>query len=84
MFLEFRDREKVKWRVYLLACVCFAVAALLISGPRQVFQFGGLLAPLLLKCYNGERGSAATFHKWFFYVFYPAHLLLLWWLTTVI
>ena len=84
VFLEFREREKEKWRVYLLACGCFAVAALLISGPRQVFQFGGLLAPLLLKCYNGERGSAATFHKWFFYVFYPAHLLLLWWLTTVI
>ena len=84
VFLEYRDREKEKWRVYLVACVCFAGTALLISGPGQVFQFGALLAPLLLKRYNGERGSAAAFHKWFFYVFYPAHLLLLWWLTIVI
>ncbi|MBO6017570.1 MAG: protein TraX, partial [Oscillospiraceae bacterium] len=51
---------------------------------RQVFQFGGLLAPLLLKRYNGERGSAAAFHKWFFYAFYPLHLLLLWWLKSLI
>ena len=84
VFLELRDREKEKWRAYLVACVCFIAAALLISGYEQVFQFGGLLAPLLLKRYNGERGSGAAFHKWFFYAFYPAHLLLLWWLTTVI
>ena len=84
LFLEFRDREKEKWRFYLIACSCFVGTALLISGPIQIFQLGALPAPLLLKRYNGERGSGAAFHKWFFYVFYPAHLLLLWWLTTVI
>ena len=84
LFLEFRDRENEKWRFYLIACSCFAGTALLISGPIQIFQLGALPAPLLLKRYNGERGSGAAFHKWFFYVFYPAHLLLLWWLTTVI
>ncbi len=39
-----------------------------------VAQFGGLLAIPLLKRYNGERGNAP---RMLFYVFYPAHLLLL-------
>ena len=84
VFFEFREREREKWRMYIIICLCFAAAALLLSGRRQIFQFGMLFAPLLLKHYNGERGSGATFHKWFFYVFYPAHLLVIWWLKTVI
>ncbi len=27
------------------------------------------------KCYNGEKGKHPAFTKWFFYAFYPAHLL---------
>nr|WP_297969143.1 TraX family protein [uncultured Mogibacterium sp.] len=27
---------------------------------------------------NGERGSKASFNKWFFYIFYPVHLVVLW------
>ena len=83
VFFEFRGKEREKWLVYIMICLCFAGTALLLSGRRQLFQFGMLFAPLLLKCYNGERGSGAAFHKWVFYIFYPAHLLLLWWLKTV-
>lgn len=36
--------------------------------------FGGFIAVLLLPLYNGRRGNAP---KWLWYVFYPAHLLLL-------
>ena len=40
---------------------------------------GVFVVPLLLmKCYSGESGSKAAFHKWFFYGFYPLHLLALW------
>jgi hypothetical protein len=84
MFFEFRGEDHKKWRMYLVICLCFCGMALLLSGRRQIFQFGLVFAPLLLKSYNGERGSGAAFHKWFFYLFYPAHLLLLWWLKTVI
>ena len=35
----------------------------------------GLLLPIiLLSGYNGERGKGGAFSKWFFYIFYPAHL----------
>ena len=36
-----------------------------------------LVIPLIQYCYNGEGGSKKPFHKWFFYVFYPLHLLVL-------
>lgn len=44
--------------------------------PQNLYKFGIFLPIPLLMMYNGERGgSKAT--KWVFYVFYPAHLLLL-------
>lgn len=53
----------------------------LISGDVPVhtlfWQLGLFAAPLLLLVYNGERGSGKALHKWFFYIFYPAHLVIL-------
>ncbi len=83
IFFVFRDDEKSKWLAYTATALCFCIIALAGSGTRQLFQFGALLAPPLLLRYNGEPGSRAPFHKWFFYVFYPAHLLLLWWLKSL-
>ena len=34
-----------------------------------------LAAVLVLFCYNGEKGKGSRFLKYFFYVFYPLHLL---------
>lgn len=41
------------------------------------FQYGVLLALIPLYFYNGEKGRGGRFNKWFFYVFYPAHMVLL-------
>ena len=34
--------------------------------------------------YNGKRGNRSAFLRWFFYAFYPAHLLLFYLLSLVL
>ena len=42
------------------------------------WQLGVLFAPLPILVYNGKRGGIGQgFSKWFFYLFYPAHLLII-------
>ena len=50
----------------------------------ELWQAGMFLFIPLYLFYNGQSGSKAGFHKWFFYIFYPAHLLLLWGLSKAI
>ena len=54
---------------------CFA-ALLLLSGMGRGLQSYALLALPLLLLYSGERGKLRL--KYFFYLFYPLHLLLIW------
>lgn len=81
-------REK-SWGVPV-AVLCFCFFALL---PKRLYwnptfywmqfktfswiQLGSLLTIPLLLSYNGERGYSNRFTKWFFYAFYPIHILCL-------
>ncbi|RVU54373.1 TraX family protein [Anaerosphaera multitolerans] len=40
-------------------------------------EFGLFIPIILLKYYNGERGSSSPFSKWIFYIYYPLHLLVI-------
>lgn len=73
----FREKPKAKW--FAFCCVgIFACSPILLQKWEMLFQVGIFMVPLLIQfCYNGESGSKKPFHKWFFYVFYPAHLLVL-------
>lgn len=53
-----------------------------LSFDRFFDTFGALFAVALLALYNGQKGK--SYHKWVFYIFYPAHLLLLYLLTFVV
>ena len=57
---------------YRALCWCAMLPALLLSSRREWWM---LLALPLVFLYNGERGKQPS--RWFFYGFYPAHLLLL-------
>lgn len=71
----FRENTKSKWIAF--CCVGFFVCSpILLSGWEQLCQIGIFMVPLLIQFgYNGKSGSKKPVHKWFFYVFYPAHLL---------
>lgn len=43
----------------------------------ELWQLGLFLFLPFLYAYQGDGGSKKKFHKWFFYVFYPLHLLIL-------
>ena len=43
----------------------------------QFWQLGTVLVIPIIYAYNGKQGSKAAFNKWFFYIFYPAHLMIL-------
>lgn len=72
--------------VLFYACRCRRISglsafALLNTGfslTSNWTQLAGGLAVISLAFYNGKRGPKLP--GWLFYAFYPAHLLLLWWL----
>ena len=79
------DDTKKRWTVHTLICVLniALTAGSMISRGKPVFyaafELGMLLvASMFIYLYNGKRGSGKAFHKWFFYVFYPLHMLVLW------
>lgn len=59
---------KNKWQQLLWA----AVGLLLIAYWYGFVQWYSLFALVLLALYNGKRGKRKM--KWFFYIFYPSHL----------
>jgi len=77
----FRENRRRQWICFFGIAAVHVMSALLLSGAgwqRQIFQIGVLLAPLMLiYLYNGESGEENPFDKWFFYIFYPAHQLIL-------
>lgn len=75
----YRNRPREKWTAF---CIITAVCCMdiLFAKPwwAALFHLGIFMVPLLIQfCYNGKSGSKKPVHKWFFYVFYPAHLLVL-------
>lgn len=76
----FRDEP---WKKNLTFVLITAVACAWCMNAYPTWRLGlfnlGLFAAaaVVLLAYNGESGSRAPFHRWFFYAFYPAHLLAL-------
>ena len=78
-FHIFRDEPKKKWIAFCIIGV-FGSASMFFAAPwySQLFQIGVFAAPLLIGlCYNGEPGKKSAFNKWFFYIFYPAHMVII-------
>jgi hypothetical protein len=82
----YRDNPKKKWIIFIFLIVVEVAICVGYSGIKQeFFQFGAFLVPpIFILFYNGEPGSRKPFHKWFFYVFYPLHILIIYLIKTFI
>lgn len=78
-FFIARNHPKGKWAAYTVIALGSVAHMMILDSPmRELFQLGVLLAPPVIGlCYHGEAGSRKPLHKWFFYLYYPAHLLAL-------
>lgn len=62
--------------IILFVALYAAVSFFFVSKVYALVQIGVLLVYPVLKLYNGEKGNACWM-KWFFYLYYPAHLILI-------
>ena len=69
-----KDNRKKRFIAFEIWCCLVALSSVFM----QWFQIGVVFAPIIIYfLYSGESGSKKPFHKWFFYIYYPAHLLIL-------
>ena len=60
----------------IFSLLCDTTAATI--RHMAVTETAGRMPLIFCVFYSGEPGSHSAFNKWFFYVFYPLHLLVLW------
>lgn len=75
----YRENVRAKWISFCCVGVFFCIMNICSSGYiNSLWTFGIFMVPILLHFfYNGKGGSKKPFHKWFFYIFYPLHLIVL-------
>lgn len=86
IFYFFRDNKIAKWSSYTCVSLLyiFDIAininpfALTINPKFCLYRIGTLLViPFVEFLYNGKPGKKNFMNKWFFYIFYPLHLIIL-------
>ncbi len=65
-----RNHRNIMWLAVMVAMILT-----LIPSNSSIFELIGCFSFLFIACYNGERGSFNM--KYFFYLFYPVHILIL-------
>ena len=85
IFYFFRDNDLYKWTLFVIVGFSYAFDIHLLTNAINLgfcwnfipSKLGFLLVPFFFLLYNGEPGGKSKFHKCFFYIFYPAHMLVL-------
>ncbi|MBQ8824012.1 MAG: hypothetical protein IJZ64_02135 [Ruminococcus sp.] len=80
----YRQNPRAKWTAFIIITLSHFITYLN-SSSWWIYNLGIFMVPLIIQFgYNGQSGSKKSIHKWFFYVFYPAHLLVLGFLRWVV
>lgn len=75
-----RDNKRAMWLDYCIISAAFIIGLSILnrSFTDFIYLLGLFLAPIIIGgLYNGEPGKKSGFNKWFFYIFYPGHLIIL-------
>ena len=86
LFYIYREDRKKQLILYISLCLAQMVMSVLVimSGAiawyDAIWQIGMLLPIILIYFYNGKQGNKTVINKWFFYLFYPLHLIVCWFL----
>ena len=82
-FAVFRNNRNKLSVVYALICIFWIIRCTSVTVAdgglwySVLWQAGTLGFIPFIYLYNGESGKGSRFSKWFFYIFYPAHILIL-------
>lgn len=84
IFLFYKTRGEFKkqafWLLFMMTTY-FIVYFFSVNKVYALIQFGTVLSLPLLYFYNGKRGKNRAVNKalkWFFYIYYPLHLTVIW------
>ena len=80
-----RFKTQMLWMVFYVA-IYAAVYFFAIDPIYGLMQMGVVLSIPIIRLYNGKRGKSPRlnrFMKWFFYLYYPLHLLLIGWIQSM-
>lgn len=82
-FFNIKLPQKMQWLdCYYLKIAAFAIGLVLVCVDLSAYQWYSLIALIILLFYNGKKGKYNT--KYFFYIFYPAHLAILYGLSVLL
>lgn len=65
------------WAGFMIVALITSIVVFVSDEPGLYYYLGIFLVPLVFLLYNRKKVSGNPIHKWFFYAFYPIHLLLL-------
>ena len=83
IFAALRNDKRKLCLFYALACVFWTLRSVGLTVEDGglwydgLWQAGTLAFIPFIYLYNGQAGKSSKFSKWFFYVFYPAHILII-------
>lgn len=86
LFYFFRDNKIVKWSSYTCVSLLYIFDIVISENPFALavnpkfclYRIGTILViPFVELLYNGKPGKKNFMNKWFFYIFYPLHLIIL-------
>lgn len=84
IFYYFRGNKVLKWILYSIVCLVYGFYIFIdpikfsISTGNNIYALGCLLViPIIELLYNGDSGKKNNFNKYFFYIYYPVHLIII-------